>query len=71
MYCIVYDEYLNTLNNVEVDVYVDNTLNTTVTTDNQGIARFKVDTASSVKFVYGTSESESIIINGGWILWSI
>lgn len=65
VYCILYDEYLNTLNNVEVTVYVDNELNTTVTTDNQGLARFEVDTPCTVKFIYNETESESITINGG------
>lgn len=62
VYCIVYDEYLNTLNNVEVSVYVDNELNTVVSTDSQGLCQFKVDTACTVKFVYGASESKSITV---------
>lgn len=64
VYCIVYDEYLNTLNNVEIDVYIDNTLKDTITTDNQGIARFKVNTACTIKFVYDTIESNNINIGG-------
>lgn len=64
VYCIVYDEYLNTLNNIDVDVYVDNELKTSVTTDSQGICRFKVDTPCTVKFIYQTNESGSINILG-------
>ena len=65
VYCIVADEYLNTLGDVEIQVYVDDELTTTVSTDNQGIARYKVSEACTVKFMYGESESNEITISGG------
>ena len=65
VYCIVGDEYLNTLNDVEISVYVDDELTTTVLTDNQGIARYKVDSACTVQFKYGETESNTITITGG------
>lgn len=65
VYCIVYDEYLNTLNDVEVKVIVDDEPVSTVTTDNQGIARYKVSEACTVKFNYGETESNTITITGG------
>ena len=65
VYVIVSDEYLNTLGDVEVSVYVDDELTTMVSTDNQGIARYKVNEACTVKFMYGESESNEITITGG------
>ena len=64
VYCIIYDEYMNTINNVEVNVYVDDTLTDTVTSDNKGVCKYTVDQESSIKFVYGTMESEEITIGG-------
>ena len=63
VYCILYDEYLNTLNNVDVDVYVDNVLVNTITTDSQGIAEFNVKEPCTIKFAYGETESDEITIN--------
>ena len=60
---IVYDEFLNTLNNVTLDVYVDGVLTAIVKTDNYGIARYEVSEASEVSFVYDGNVSNSIIIN--------
>ena len=66
VYCIVYDEYLNTLNNVELNVCIDNEVISTVVTDNQGIARFKVTEPCEVSFCYnGTDLSNTITISGG------
>ena len=66
VYCIVYDEYLNTLNNVEVNILIDNEVISTVVTDNQGIARFKVTEPCEVSFCYnGTDLSNTITISGG------
>lgn len=62
VYCIVYDKYLNTLNNVEVSVYVDNELNTIIKTNNEGLCEFKVDTACTVKFKYEDTTSNEITI---------
>ena len=64
VYCILYDEYLNTVNNVNVDVYVDDTLIDTVLTDHTGVARYKVDQACSVVFKYGSVESNVVTISG-------
>ena len=64
VYCIVYDEYLNRLGNVNVDVYVDDTLIDTVLTDHTGVARYKVDQACSVVFKYGSVESNVVTISG-------
>ena len=65
VYVLVYDEYLNTLNDVDIQVYVDNELVNTVRTDNQGIARFKVSDACSVKFKYNSTFSNSVTITEG------
>ena len=66
VYCIVYDEYLNTLNNVEVNILIDDEVISTVVTDNQGIARFKVTEPCEVSFCYnGTDLSNTITISGG------
>ena len=62
VYVIVYDEFLNTLNNVFVDVYVDNELIATVETDNQGIARYEVSDACEISFKYDDNVSNSVII---------
>lgn len=66
VYCIVCDEYLNTLNNVEVNVLIDSEVVATVKTDNQGIARYKVSEPCTVSFCYnGTDLSNSVMISGG------
>lgn len=65
VYVIVYDEFLNTLNNVFVDVYVDNELIATVETDNQGIARYEVSEACEISFKYNDNVSNSVIISVG------
>ena len=64
VYCIVYDEYMNTVNNVDVDVYVDNELVSTVTTDNKGVCKFKIKEPSNIKFKYNLVESNQITIIG-------
>ena len=66
VYAILYDEYLNTLNDVEVNVLIDNEIVGTVKTDNQGIARYKVSEPCTVSFCYnGTELSNSVTISGG------
>ena len=65
VYVICYDEFLNTLNNVFVDVYVDNELIATVETDNQGIARYEVSDACEVSFKYNENVSNAVVIQGG------
>ena len=66
VYGILYDEYLNTLNDVEVNILIDNEIVGTVKTDNQGIARYKVSEPCTVSFCYnGTELSNSVTISGG------
>ena len=65
LYCILHDEYLNTVGNVGVDVYIDDELTTSVLSDSNGVCRFKVDQPCTVKFVYGELESNSVVISGG------
>ena len=65
VYCIVYDEFLNRLGNVDVDVYMDGTLTDTVKSDSNGICRFNVDQDCTVYFMYGSVESDEIVITGG------
>lgn len=65
LYCIIHDEYLNTVGNVNVDVYIDDELSVSVLSDSNGVCRFKVDQPCTVKFVYGELESNSVVISGG------
>ena len=65
VYCILYDEYLNRLGMVEVEVYIDDTLTDKVTSDNNGICRYPVDQACEVMFKYGNVESNTVTITGG------
>ena len=62
VYCIVYDEFLNTLNNVLVDVLVDDELTSQVTTDGSGECRFRINTACTVQFKYNEILSNNIIL---------
>ena len=65
VYCILHDEYLNTVGNVNVDVYLDGELSGSVVSDSNGVCRFHVDQPCTVKFVYGELESNSVVISGG------
>lgn len=62
VYCIVFDEYLNTVNNVLVDVLVDEELVSQVYTDNDGRCSFSVREACSVQFRYGELLSNIITV---------
>lgn len=62
VHCIVYDEHMNTLNNVPVNVLVDNILTNQVSTDSNGECEFKIDRAASVQFMYGGEVSNIINI---------
>lgn len=64
VFCILHDEYLNTVNGVDVEVYVDDELVGTVTSDSNGVCRFSVDQPCTVKFVYDSLESNEIIVSG-------
>ena len=62
VYCIVYDKFLNTLNDVLVDVMVNNELYSQVKTDNAGECKIKVNTPSTIQFQYNGVLSNNIII---------
>ncbi len=64
IFCIVYDKYLNTLDDIDVEVYVNGKLVDIVKTDTNGVCKFNVTKFSVVKFVYGNDESNQIIIYG-------
>ena len=63
VYCILHDEYLNTVGNVNVDVYIDDEISGNVTSDSNGVCRFKVDQPCTVRFVYGELESNIVVID--------
>ena len=62
VYCIVYDKFLNTLNDVLVDVMVNNELYSQVKTDNAGECKIKVNTPSTIQFQYNGVLSNNINI---------
>ena len=65
VFCVLYDEYLNTVGGVNVDVYVDDELADTVVSDSNGLCRYNVDQDCEIKFVYGETESNEVTISGG------
>lgn len=65
VYCIVYDEFLNTLNNISVNVLVDGYETAKIETNNQGIAKYTISEASEVSFEYDENLSNSVSIIGG------
>ena len=65
VYVIVYDEFLNTLNNVTLNVYIDNVLTSQVQTNNQGIAKYDIAEPCEISFEYNENVSNLIQINGG------
>ena len=62
VFCIVYDEYLNTCNNVTVDVIVDDIVVSSVNTDSNGLCRVTVDSTGTVRFSYDNVLSDSVVI---------
>ena len=62
--CVVYDNYLNTLNNVSVKVIVDGDLVGTVNTDNNGICKYKIEKPCYIFFEYENTVSNPITIEG-------
>ena len=62
VYCIVYDDYLNTLNNVPVNVVVDGDVVSQISTDNNGICRFTIKQECTVQFAYNEIDSNVITI---------
>ena len=65
IYCIIYDEFLNTLNNITVNVLVDGDVTAQIQTDNQGLCKYTVSEECEVSFEYGENLSNTIIISGG------
>ena len=62
VYCIVYDEYLNTLNNVLVNVVIDGSVTSQIRTSSDGIASVTVKNPCTIKFVYDETESNIVTI---------
>ena len=62
VFCIVYDEYLNTCNNVTVDVIVDDIVVSSVNTDSNGLCRVTIDSTGTVRFSYDNVLSDSVVI---------
>lgn len=62
IYCVVYDNYLNTLNNVPINVFIDNELIGSVNTNNNGICKYSVNEPCNIKFNYEENESNTINI---------
>ena len=65
VYCIVYDEFLNTLNNVTLNVLVDGDVVAQIQTSNNGIAKYTVTEACEVSFEFEDNVSNLIQISGG------
>ena len=64
VYCVLNDEYLNSVGGVNVDVCVDGELVGTVLSDGDGLCRFRVEEPCTVRFVYGESVSDDVVIGG-------
>lgn len=62
---IVYDEFLNTLNNITVNVLVDGDIVGQIQTSNNGIAKYSVSEHCTVSFEYSENLSNTIMISGG------
>ena len=62
---IVYDEFLNTLNNVTVNVVVDGDIVGQIVTNNQGVGKYTVSEPCELSFEYGENLSNLIQISGG------
>ena len=65
VYCIVYDEFLNTLNNVTVNVLVDGDVVAQIQTSNNGIGKYTVTEPCEISFEYDENLSNTIMISGG------
>ena len=63
VYCIVYDEYLNTVNNALINVIINGgDVTSQIYTNNQGICKFPIKQACTIQFTYGEIESNIITI---------
>ena len=65
IYCIIYDEFLNTLNNVTLNVLVDGDVVAQIQSDNQGLCKYTVTEPCTVNFMYDENLSNAIVISGG------
>ena len=59
---IVYDEFLNTLNNISVNVLIDGDVVAQIQTSNNGIAKYTVTEPCEISFEYAENISNTIII---------
>ena len=64
VYCIVYDEFLNTLNNITLNVVIDGDIVGQIQTSNTGIAKYTVSEPCEVSFEYSENVSNLIQIGG-------
>ena len=62
VYCIVYDKFLNTLNNIIINVLVDGDVTAQIQTNNQGLCKYTISEACEVSFEYDDNVSNSILI---------
>lgn len=62
---IVYDEFLNTLNNITVNVLVDGDVVAQIQSNNQGLCKYTVSEPGEISFEYNENLSNTIIITGG------
>lgn len=65
VYCIVYDEFLNTLNNITINVMIDGDIVGQIQTSNTGIGKYTVSEPCEVSFEYEENISNTIMISGG------
>ena len=62
---IVYDEFLNTLNNITLNVLVDGDVVAQIQTGNNGIGKYTVTEPCEISFEYNENVSNLIQISGG------
>lgn len=62
---IVFDEFLNTLNNITLNVVIDGDIVGQIQTSNTGIGKYTVSEPCEVSFEYGENLSNLIVISGG------
>lgn len=65
VYCIIYDEFLNTLNNITVNVVVDGDNVGQIQTNSQGICKYTITEPCEISFEYDANVSNLIQISGG------
>lgn len=64
VYCIVYDEFLNTLNNITLNVVIDGDIVGQIQTSNNGVGKYTVSEPCEVSFEYDENVSNLIQIGG-------